>query len=389
MSEQLSLSKMTDEGRDRERELAHNRKRRGVARASITRLENRVGDLEAKPELDVGERAMALQLTRRLSDLDAEFKRHHFTIIDLVDETAIDGEQSALDDHDDRIIILTSRLQRLTEDERSRPFPMPRPLTIDPGSPVLVSRRLDRVEKNLRSLSTALESLTGEDIDVCIVRGHEEQLTGLKYELANVSQAILAMPTTSDDLVTRESALDKTAFDVGVKLRRLLQSPERPASRPAKGDGVKLPKLGVPVFDGSIMNWRCFWDQFVISVHERGKLTDPEKLAYLKHALKDGSAKHVVEGLSSSGEQYKEAIECLKKRYNRPRLLHQAHVQAILEAPVSKEGTGRELRHLHDVVNQHVRALKAMGCTILDFYAGVEVGHDHEVRVATAHTRAR
>ena len=90
---------MADEGRGRERELSHNRKRRGVARASITRLENRVSDLEAKPELDAGDRAMALQLTRRLSDLDAEFKRHHFSIIDLVDETAVDGEQNALDDH--------------------------------------------------------------------------------------------------------------------------------------------------------------------------------------------------------------------------------------------------------------------------------------------------
>jgi hypothetical protein len=99
---------MAEEGRERERELSHNRKRRGVARASVTRLENRVNDLEAKPELDVGDRAMALQLMKRLSDLDAEFKGHHFSIIDLVDETAVDGEQSALNDHDDRVIILTS-----------------------------------------------------------------------------------------------------------------------------------------------------------------------------------------------------------------------------------------------------------------------------------------
>ena len=161
---------MADEGRGREWELSHNRKRRGVARASITRLENCVSDLEAKPELDAGDRAMALQLTRRLSDLDAEFKRHHFSIIDLVDETAVDGEQNALDDHDDKVTVLTSRLQRLTEDTRPCPSLTPRPLTSDLDVQALVSRRLDRVEKNLQSISAALESLAEADVDISLVQ---------------------------------------------------------------------------------------------------------------------------------------------------------------------------------------------------------------------------
>jgi hypothetical protein len=35
-------------------------------------------------------------------------------------------------------------------------------------------------------------------------------------------------------------------------------------------------------------------------------------------------------------------------------------VRKIIEAPPLKEGGGRELRHLHDTVLQHLRALKAM-----------------------------
>ena len=89
------------------------------------------------------------------------------------------------------------------------------------------------------------------------------------------------------------------------------------------------------------------------------KLSNVEKLAYLKHALNDGSARHVVEGLSGSGDHYKEAVDCLRKRYDRPRLIHKAHVRAILETPPLKDGNGRELRRLHDTVNQHLRALKA------------------------------
>ena len=123
---------------------------------------------------------------------------------------------------------------------------------------------------------------------------------------------------------------------------------------------MKLPKLDVPTFDGNILNWKSFWKQFCVSVHNRTNLSDSEKLVYLQHALKGGSAKQVIEGLSHSGEYYAEAIESLQSRYNRPRLIHQTHVHMILEAPSLKEGSGKELRHLHDTVQQHLRALKAM-----------------------------
>ena len=82
---------------------------------------------------------------------------------------------------------------------------------------------------------------------------------------------------------------------------------------------------------------------------------------YLQQAVKNGSAKPVIEGLSRTGENYKEAIDCLKSRFNRPRLLHRAHVRKIVEAPSLKDGSGKELRRLHDTVQQHLRALKAMG----------------------------
>ena len=90
-------------------------------------------------------------------------------------------------------------------------------------------------------------------------------------------------------------------------------------------------------------------------------MSDSEKLVYLQQALKGGSAKSTVEGLSRSGDSYKEAIECLKARYDHPRLIHQAHVKAILEAAPLKDDTGRELQKLHDTVQQYLCALKSMG----------------------------
>ena len=69
----------------------------------------------------------------------------------------------------------------------------------------------------------------------------------------------------------------------------------------------------------------------------------------------------MIEGLSGTGSHYVGAVESLHARYNRPRLLHQTHVRMILQAANLKEGTGKELRCLHDTVQQHLRALSAMG----------------------------
>ena len=128
-------------------------------------------------------------------------------------------------------------------------------------------------------------------------------------------------------------------FDCSVKLKMLVSESVSDIDS-TESKGIRLPKLDVPVFDGNILNWRRFWEQFSVSIHERSSLAD---------SLKDGSAKGVIEGLSQSGENYAEAVDCLRSRYNRPCLIHQTHVKMIFEAPAS-----------HDTVQQHIRALKSM-----------------------------
>ena len=123
--------------------------------------------------------------------------------------------------------------------------------------------------------------------------------------------------------------------------------------------GVRFPKLEVPTFDGDILHWQSFWEQFCVAIHGRCDISDTQKLVYLQHSLKDGSTKSGIEGLSRSGEHYAVAVKCLESRSNRPHLIHQTHVRKICEVPPLNDGNGKELRCLHDVL-QHLRALKSM-----------------------------
>ena len=123
---------------------------------------------------------------------------------------------------------------------------------------------------------------------------------------------------------------------------------------------INLPKFSVPKFDGDVLNWRTFWEQFRVLICSRPQLSDAEKLAYLKDTLKDSPADHIVQGLAQMVGTYDETTKCLLNRSDRLHLIHQAHVRAIMEVPSLKEGNGKEIRCLHDVLLQHCRPIKAM-----------------------------
>ena len=345
--------------KENEHALSTSRRRRGVVRASLTRLDSRVAELEGKGEISAGDRLAAQRFLRKLDSLDSDFKSHHFAIVDLVDGDSLEAEQGVLDEHDDKVADLAVRMQQLAADPSIASSPSSNGL--DPR--VRLDKRLGRLERELELIASAVDSIGPDsEVDSPLLRQYEEQLSGFKAELTSISHDVLSLDGDEDGLSEQETKLNKIVFGISLKIKRLLQGRIAVPLHPASGGGLKLPKLDVPAFDGSIINWRSFWEQFTVTVHDRSKLSNSEKLTYLRHALKDGSAKQVVEGLSSSGEQYEEAIDCLRKRFDRPRLLHQAHVRAILEAPALKDGNGKELRRLHDIANQHLRALKAMEC---------------------------
>ena len=72
------------------------------------------------------------------------------------------------------------------------------------------------------------------------------------------------------------------------------------------------------------MNWRSFWEQFEVSNYKKN-VEDVENLAYLRDALKDGSARKVIQRLLEMVEKYPKVIKCLQECYNKPQFIHQAY----------------------------------------------------------------
>ena len=96
-----------------ERALSTHRRRRGVAKASITRLSTRLKDLEA----DISQPATidhAQRMQQKLETLDAEFRAHHHNVVDLTDSgDSLAREQGVLDEHDDLVAELAVCIKQL------------------------------------------------------------------------------------------------------------------------------------------------------------------------------------------------------------------------------------------------------------------------------------
>ena len=338
------------------------RKRRAVVRRSITCLSNGLRDLEATPDRD-GVMDRAQQSIIKIGSLEKEFKTIHLEIVDLIDDgdTAVhEKEQETLDKLDEDVASITIRLQQLVAKCGS---------SATSGALKSSSRKLSRLERSLIAVNEALALIPVDHDDVPLLEQYSERLLDYKRDLATIYDDLATHDLNDDDaLLVLHAKLERLQFECSHRVKTLLRThSSRSTSRStsastADNKGVRLPKLDVPTFNGDVQHWTTFWEQFAISVHDRTSLSNAEKLVYLQQAIKSGSAKSAIEGLSRSGDNYDEAIACLKSRYNRPRLIHRAHVQRIMDAQPLKDGSGKELRRLHETLQQHLRALKAMKC---------------------------
>ena len=77
----------------------------------------------------------------------------------------------------------------------------------------------------MREVTAAIASIDPScETDSCLLRQYEERLSGFRAELDDISRDILTLDHDDESLSDQESSLSKALFDVGLKIKRLLQS---------------------------------------------------------------------------------------------------------------------------------------------------------------------
>lgn len=262
-----------------ERSLASSRRIRGVVSASINNFGTKLTELEKKPD-DPSTLSHAQRLGPKLESLNSEFKTHHYSVVELITkEDELDEEQSEFDVHEDTVAELGLRVQRLVL--------LCSHCSTDPSTPRnLQSRKLGRVDKELKALMSAVDSMDTAANNTCRLQLHQDKIADLRRDLTEIRDCIFAIGLDdTDKLMGVLAEVDKGIFTLSLHIKELLQPLKDPAKTTSDSSGVKLPKLDTPTFSGNVLEWQTFWEQFRVSVHDRS-ISDAEKLVYLSERWK-------------------------------------------------------------------------------------------------------
>lgn len=139
------------------------------------------------------------------------------------------------------------------------------------------------------------------------------------------------------------------------------------------GDGksrYKLPKLELVKFEGEPKDWLNFWSQFK-GIHEDEKLSSEEKFQYLIQAtVVDSPARRVVASFPPTAENYQKAVDHLKNRFGKDKILVEVYVRELLQLVTDPNSRHESLSTLYDTLATKLRALESLGVTS-DKYASM------------------
>lgn len=204
--------------------------------------------------------------------------------------------------------------------------------------------------------------------------------------LADLNNAILNLLCSKED-VSEESIATETA-DAGKfeqEMRGAIMAIEEfcnpttslnipsstpPCATPSQGTSqqnlgkqkcVRLPKLEIRKFKGTLYEWQEFWDTYEGSIHNNNSLAEVEKFAYLRSLL-EGPARNAIMGFSLTAANYNEAVDLLKKRYGKKQEIQRSHINELLNiSAIYNDKDTVRLRTFYDSVETHHRALRALG----------------------------
>ncbi len=209
-----------------------NKRKRGAVKASLTRLVSRVDSIERAPDLDEARR-----LTTWLESVVAEFKVHHYSVIDLLDDEDEDGiqeQQTVLDEHEDIVAQLTARLEKVMASSTAK----------DSNEPKVASKRLRAIERGLSSIITGTSSLPpGDEDNICLLQQCDQQLSELKAEFLVIRNIFFSLDIDDHhELHDQVAHVEGRIFDCSVKIKKLLRSHSPPSTSSSDPIGIKLPK---------------------------------------------------------------------------------------------------------------------------------------------------
>ena len=209
------------------------------------------------------------------------------------------------------------------------------------GKETIDTSKLALLKCSLQEKLETIRALDGEIVDLI----EDDKLT------EEIEQADSYKETIYNALLKIEKSTSKTTPPSSTPHASDTSESTRPSTS-THGKGVKLPKLALRSFDGDITAWYSFWDSYESTIHKNEDLANVD------------SAREAVSGLTVTAANYLEAVSILQKRFGSRQQIISRHMDILLNVePVASSNNIKALHHLCDLVESHIRGLKALGVT--------------------------
>ena len=198
------------------------------------------------------------------------------------------------------------------------------------GHRALVTRQIKQLEELL-----LLEQPNTSDITVL-----NNSLLELKTKLEGFDEVIQyaldedAYLKDLEECADRKRTIDKAVLEaqkfLNVKSEsNRSHSPTHSCCSNQLNSGYKLPQLKLPNFEGNILEFRSFWEQFTAAVDGRD-LSDIIKLQLLLGCLR-GSIRKSVSGYKIEGRSYQLVVNYLKDLFDNPPKIVESLILRLLK----------------------------------------------------------
>src|SRR5713101_4693825 len=222
-----------------------------------------------------------------------------------------------------------------------------------------------------------IEIEINQDISSFEMRDTEDKVNALKLiqkELSTVYKEFMEIcedeewEACAEDFQTQNKRIDKLRVAV-LRHSDTLKDSTDVKPKPAEVQGrpeVRLPTLELPTFSGQIEDWLSFQDLFKASVHNNSRLTNAQKLKYLKASTK-GDAARMIKNLAITDANYEIAQGILEERFSRKRELLFCHIDKLNGQPKLVTENSADLLRMVDSTTETIRCLETLGQQITGF----------------------
>ena len=134
---------------------------------------------------------------------------------------------------------------------------------------------------------------------------------------------------------------------------------------------AKLPNLTLEKFNGEVLSWQSFWDQYSIAIHTSNSLSDIEKFNYLRSYLTETTVE-CIKGLSLTSTNYRKAVEILKESYGNKQILISSYMDVFVKLPIKLPKVDNmkdidKLRKIWNCLETSVRNFANLSVEIISF----------------------